>query len=207
MGLHLESLSELFQKLNSLLRVGAAFFRQQCPKKRNRHAFVVDSQIQDVDFELAQHRVGAIHTQHSGIFRGKQTGDQLGNKSFLKSHIGKEALYSAIAGEGFRRTGEGRRELRQIDSALLDEANDQSGQNIQMGLVPIQIRSKLLSKWVDEIYSYLKGWKCVMPVQSSLISQAHFSCWPTLGAHRSLPILNDTLLPSTTSISLPIRSS
>ena len=84
-----EKTDKTFHNLLVFLPVGVTTFREKAEYQREGNPFIGDAQHENVDIELSEHPVGAIHAEHKTGFDRKQRENHTGYDVKVKYILGK----------------------------------------------------------------------------------------------------------------------
>lgn len=93
-----EKTDETFHNLLAFFPVGVATFREKAEYQRKGNPFIGDAQHKNVDIELSELPVGAIHAQHQSCLDWKQRENHPGYYVKVKNILGKESLEPSEVG-------------------------------------------------------------------------------------------------------------
>ena len=93
-----EKTDKPFHDFLAFLPVGVAAFREEAEYQREGNTFIGDAQHKNVDIELSELPVGAIHTEHKTGLDRKQRENHAGDDVKVKNILGKESLEPSEVG-------------------------------------------------------------------------------------------------------------
>ena len=93
-----EKTDKTFHNLLAFFPVGVATFREKTEYQREGNPFIGDAQHKNVDIELPELPVGAIHAEHKTGLDGKQRENHTGYDVKVKNILGKESLEPSEVG-------------------------------------------------------------------------------------------------------------
>lgn len=93
-----EKTDKAFHNLLAFLPVGVATFREKVEYQREGNPFIGDAQHENVDIELSELPVGAIHAEHKTGLDRKQRENHTGYDVKVKNILGKESLETSEVG-------------------------------------------------------------------------------------------------------------
>ena len=93
-----EKTDKTFHNLLAFFLVGVATFRKKAEYQREGNPFIGDAQHKNVDIELAELPIGAIHAEHKTGLDGKQRENNTGYDVKVKNIPGKESLEPSEVG-------------------------------------------------------------------------------------------------------------
>lgn len=93
-----EKTDKTFHNLLAFFPVGVATFREKTEYQREGNPFIGDAQHKNVDIELPELPVGAIHAEYKTALDGKQRENHTGYDVKVKNILGKESLEPSEVG-------------------------------------------------------------------------------------------------------------
>ena len=92
---HSEKTDKTFHNLLAFLPVGVATFRKKAEYQREGNPFIGDAQHKNIDIELAELPIGAIHAEHKTGLDGKQRENLRAMMSRSRTYLAKN-LWSRL---------------------------------------------------------------------------------------------------------------
>src|SRR5947209_6598007 len=150
-----EQAQVLFDQVNALIGVGAAFLLKNRPQQREADASISDAQQQDIQRRLAQVPIGAVNRDDKRRPESHQLNDETSQFSERQLEESQEALNPLVMrclfGSPAHHTGD----LGEVDGLDLNHSYEELGQEVDSSFVPRYILSKrsLQQRLVDHCAS------------------------------------------------------
>src|SRR5215216_99958 len=127
---------------DSFFSVGVAFLVKNRPQHGNRHAFVNQTEHQNIQRHLSKLPVGAIQSQRPRTLYAAKRNEQHRDERIADFKQAQESLDAFVVRFLFGAASKNRGNLGEVDTANLDQRNEKLRQEVDSSFVPIYIFSK-----------------------------------------------------------------